>query len=66
MSKAGLKDHGVDSAEFENIHNRKKPPPFNLRKFLYNSEQGLIMGRNGASWCKFDNDRVGVVNFFQG
>lgn len=29
----------------------KVPPKFNLKRFLYNEDEGTVMGRTGMSWC---------------
>ncbi|KAM8715490.1 hypothetical protein ACLKA7_002528 [Drosophila subpalustris] len=34
------------------LQNIRKPEPFNLAQFLYNSEAGTVMGRDRASWAK--------------
>ncbi|KAL7740550.1 hypothetical protein ACLKA6_012317 [Drosophila palustris] len=34
------------------LQNIRKPEPFNLAQFLYNSETGTVMGRDRASWAK--------------
>ncbi|XP_016964140.1 sodium/potassium-transporting ATPase subunit beta-2 isoform X2 [Drosophila biarmipes] len=36
----------------EDLHNLRKPKPFNLGQFLYNSEDGTVMGRDRSSWAK--------------
>lgn len=36
----------------EDLHNLRKPEPFRFGKFLYNSEEGTVMGRDRASWGK--------------
>lgn len=36
----------------DDLHNLRKPEPFRFGKFLYNSEEGTVMGRDRASWGK--------------
>lgn len=36
----------------EPFYVRRRPPPFSFWKFLYNTDNGTVMGRSGASWCK--------------
>lgn len=31
---------------------RERPPPFNFRRFMYNSKDGTFMSRTPASWGK--------------
>lgn len=43
----------TNSMEMEEpFYVRRKPDPIPLRKFLYNSEKGTVMGRTGMSWGK--------------
>jgi len=37
----------------EDLHNLRKPKPFKLGQFLYNTEDGTVMGRDRSSWGKF-------------
>lgn len=48
----------IDSSSFVNVV-REKPPPFSLRRFLYNEKEGTYLGKTKSSWGK--NDRN---NFF--
>ena len=41
----------IDSSSFVNVI-REKPPPFTLRRFLYNKQEGLYLGKTKASWGK--------------
>lgn len=34
---------------------RTKPDPVPFSKFLYNSRDGTVLGRNGVSWGEFHN-----------
>ncbi|KAG5680840.1 hypothetical protein PVAND_010321 [Polypedilum vanderplanki] len=36
----------------EPFYVRRKPDPIPFSKFLYNSDKGTVMGRNGQSWAK--------------
>ncbi|TDG44891.1 hypothetical protein AWZ03_008699 [Drosophila navojoa] len=40
------------SETFDEMQHLRKPEPFNLAKFLYNSEEGTVMGRDRTSWAK--------------
>lgn len=42
----------------EPFYVRRKPDPIPFRKFLYNSEKGTVMGRNGTSWGKIMNSYI--------
>lgn len=44
---SNTEDHHASSA-FE----RNKPPPFNLKLFLYDSKKHTILNRTGSSWGK--------------
>ncbi|KAJ6649706.1 Sodium/potassium-transporting ATPase subunit beta-2 [Pseudolycoriella hygida] len=48
MKKSGSK---LDSSSFMN-ETRQKPPPFNVRRFIYNRQEGLILGRSKSGWAK--------------
>lgn len=52
MSKSG--HHGVDHGmEMEQpFYVRKKPDPIPFSKFLFNSDNGTVLGRTGLSWGK--------------
>lgn len=39
----------IDPGFFE----RKKPPPFKVKSFVYDKEDGKFLGRDGESWCKY-------------
>lgn len=36
----------------DDLNSLRKPKPFILSKFLYNAEDGTVMGRDRASWGK--------------
>lgn len=38
----------IDAGFFE----RKKPPPFQVNRFVYDKEEGQFLGRDCQSWCK--------------
>lgn len=37
--------------EYANIV-RERPPPFSLKRWMYNSKEGKYFGRTGSSWGK--------------
>lgn len=37
----------------EDLHNLRKPIPFHFGRFLYNADEGTVMGRDRSSWGKF-------------
>lgn len=41
----------IDSSSFVNVV-REKPPPFTLRRFLYNKKEGLYLGKTKSGWGK--------------
>lgn len=43
---------------------RTKPEPIPFSKYLYNKDEGTVLGRNGASWGEFHNFYINpVFNF---
>lgn len=49
MSKPVPMPHTETLDEMQHL---RKPEPFNFAKFLYNTENGTVMGRDRASWGK--------------
>ncbi|XP_017858910.1 PREDICTED: sodium/potassium-transporting ATPase subunit beta-2 isoform X2 [Drosophila arizonae] len=49
MSKPVPMPHSETLDEMQHL---RKPEPFNFAKFLYNTENGTVMGRDRASWAK--------------
>ncbi|KRG02858.1 sodium/potassium-transporting ATPase subunit beta-2 isoform X2 [Drosophila mojavensis] len=49
MSKPVPMPHTETLDEMQHL---RKPEPFNFAKFLYNTENGTVMGRDRASWAK--------------
>lgn len=41
----------IDSSSFVNVV-RERPPPFTLRRFLYNKQEGLYLGKTKSGWGK--------------
>lgn len=37
--------------EYANVV-RERPPPFSLKRWMYNSKEGKYFGRTGSSWGK--------------
>lgn len=40
----------LDSSSFMNA--RERPPPFSLKRFLYNRREGLYLGKTKEGWGK--------------
>lgn len=43
--------HGAGEPEHE-VFVRERPPPIPFSRFLYNSDEGTVLGRTGLSWAK--------------
>lgn len=43
----------IDSSSFVNVI-RERPPPFTLRRFLYDKQTGLYLGKTKSGWGKND------------
>lgn len=51
MGRAPLDTSVTASQQDINIV-REKPPPFRVKRWLYNSKEGTVCGRTGSSWGK--------------
>lgn len=49
MKKSGEPDK-LDSSSFTYV--REKPPPFSFKRFLYNRQEGLYLGKSKEGWAK--------------
>lgn len=51
MTKLGKPLTPLSASEYVNII-REKPPPFNLKRWIYDSKEGTVFGRTAGSWGK--------------
>lgn len=45
----------IDSSSFVNVV-RERPPPFSFRRFLYNEQEGLYLGKTKSGWGKINQN----------